>query len=116
MAKNKRHFQLEDQIQEEVSKLLYRTLQKKQFGMLTVTAVDVSDDYTNATIWISVMAAEVSDATIVKGLRKVTPKIQAELNKLVPIKKVPKIKFQIDNSSEYVDHISKILEEINEED
>ncbi|HBG81430.1 TPA: 30S ribosome-binding factor RbfA [candidate division CPR2 bacterium] len=107
-----RHIKVQELIKEEISKLILR--EKIEGTILTVTGVDVSPDYKNATVWISVLGgnAEVS----IKELSKKLPEFQSVINKRLSLKIVPKLTLREDHSAEYAEKIEKLFKKIKNED
>lgn len=80
--------------------------------LITVQNVDTSKDLKYTKIKVSVMPFNKSEE-VLKILEKRLPIIQKELNSIIKIKFVPRIKFEIDEGEERADRIEEILKEIN---
>ena len=98
-------------IKEQVANILLREGFFSRDVLVTVQGADTSRDLKYAKIRISVMPSEKS-GEILKILEKQTPKIQKELNKIIRIKFVPKIKFEIDRGEQKASRVEEILREI----
>jgi len=80
--------------------------------LITVQGVDTSKDLKYTKIKVSVMPFGQSEKAL-KVLEKQAPILQKELNKVIKIKFVPKIKFLIDKTGESIDRVEKILKSLN---
>lgn len=94
-------------IQHEIAPLLLQEIDESQFGLITVKKVEVSRDLSIAKIWVSCM---LNPEDFEAEANKHVYKIQQALNKHMHSKKVPKIIFKNDNTSEYVAKIENLLE------
>lgn len=66
-------------------------------GLASVTRVDVSPDFANAVILVSVMPEEHASRTV-HGLRHAAPHIRSEVGKRVRMRRVPHLTFKLDES------------------
>ncbi len=95
-------------IGEIIAPFVYKILDPEIFGLATITHVKVSTDFSFADVYISTMK---NKKELEEILRKNVYHIQKELNQKLQKKRVPKIRFKIDFTSEYVD---KIYSKLNE--
>lgn len=81
-------------------------------AMVTVTVVRISKDLFNAKIYISVFPSDKAEA-ILEFLDANISKVRYELGNRVrhQLKKVPEIKFFLDDSLDHIDRINKLLNE-----
>lgn len=94
-------------IQHEIAPILFQEVDERHFGLITIKKVDVSRDISIAKVWVSCMQnAQDFDKEIAKHVYK----IQQNLNKYMHSKKVPKLIFKIDDTSEYVSKIEELLQ------
>lgn len=94
----------------EVGTYLQEHLEGHQ-GVLTITAVETTNDMRNTTIWFGYVGDDLGTAT--KELRKNTKALQQYINKRLCMKNVPRISFKYDNSGDYAIDISKVIDEAN---
>ena len=80
--------------------------------LITVQGVDTSKDLKYTKIKVSVMPFNQSER-VLDILEKKAPNIQKQLNAIIKIKFVPRIKFEIDITEERADRINKILKKIS---
>lgn len=82
-------------------------------GFLTVTKVDVTADLEHAKVFFSVIGQDWDE---VSGfLKKHIREIQAELNRSLKMRKIPRIVFVPDRSGEHARRIAEVLKEIHDD-
>lgn len=90
--------QLAAQIQRAVSHELIKGLNDARVrGLVSVTRVTVTADLAEATVGISVLPAEHAELTL-HGLHSATPYLQRAVARVVRMKRVPRLSFQLDRS------------------
>ena len=106
-----------DRINEEVKKTvsdIVREMKDPRISeMTTVLSADVTNDFKNAKIRISVYADDDVRKSTVEALNHASGFIGRELGMRMDIRRIPKLNFILDNSIEYSIHISKILNDLN---
>ena len=98
-------------IQEKIAEILERELSFGKNVLVTVQNVDTSRDLRYAKVGASVIPFEKSEE-VLKILKKQSSNIQKELNKVIEIKFVPKIEFEIDKGEEKAGRVEEILRQI----
>ena len=114
-AMNLRLKKVNELIKQEVGDLVARELDLSREILITVTKAVVSPDLRYADILVSVLPAEKKLSTL-RSLNKNVYSLQQKLNKKLTMKPVPKIRFELDKTGEYVSRIDKVIEEIHKGD
>lgn len=99
------------QIQKDLSEIIGPMAPTIAHGkMLTVTKVRVTPDLGLAKSYISVFPSEHAEDAI-KNLNQHVAHIRNELGKRIrhQVKKIPEIKFYLDDSLDYIENIDKLL-------
>lgn len=104
-----------EQIKKELSHIIQTELKDPGIGFMTVTGVDVTNDLSQAKVFISVLGNEEQKETSLKSLARGKGFIRSELGKRIRLRHVPELLFQFDTSIEYGSRIEKLLETINSE-
>ncbi|MBQ7106172.1 MAG: 30S ribosome-binding factor RbfA [Clostridia bacterium] len=78
--------------------------------LLSVVKVDVSNDLSYASIYVSAIEGMDKTEESVKALKNAAGYIRRELGARMKLRKVPELKFIADNSIEKSSEISKIIE------
>ena len=102
-----------DRINEDIKRELsaiFRTLKDPRISsMITVLRVDVTNDLSYATVYVSTVEGEDKTAESVKGLKSAKGYIRRELGSALKLRHVPELRFVADNSIAYSAEINKIL-------
>ena len=115
MPGGKRTDRLRDQIKEVVSEIIQRRVKDPHVGFVTITDVELTKDYTEATIFYSVYGDSLSRRSTNRALEKAKGFIQSELSRELRIRKSPIIRFEIDRSIEQGIKIEQLLDQIRKE-
>lgn len=115
MAKN-RTGRVGEQIKKELSVLIQTEMKDPRIGFITVTGVDVTNDLSQAKIYLSVLGDEEQKTNSLKGLEKAKGFLRSELGKRVMLRHTPELIFKFDESISYGSHIEKLLGDLSQED
>ena len=106
-----------DRISEDIRRELsaiFRTLKDPRISsMITVLRVDVTNDLSYATVYVSTVEGEDKTAESVKGLKSARGYIRKELASALSLRHVPELRFVADNSIAYSAQINKILKDLH---
>jgi ribosome-binding factor A len=103
---------LGDLIQRELSELLQRELRDPRVGMLTITGVDVSPDFSHAKILFTLLEKEKLEDTLV-GLRRSAGFLRSQLARRIKLYTTPELRFEYDESVERGDRLSRLIDQAN---
>lgn len=103
-----------EQIKKEMSQILQSELKDPRIGFLTVTGVDVTNDLSQAKVYLSIMGTDQQKEDSLKALAKATGFIRSELGKRIRLRKTPELLFAIDTSIEYGSRIEELLHKLGE--
>ena len=121
MAKGYRAGRLAEEIRKITGNMLLFELKDPRLKgkMVSVSGVDVSDDGSYATVYLSVLGKSISEDAdekekddILKAMKSASGVIRREIGKHVKLSHVPALSFKIDNSIEYGRHMSKIIDSL----
>ncbi|MDO7905787.1 30S ribosome-binding factor RbfA [Paenibacillus sp. JX-17] len=101
-----------EQIKKELSLLIQTELKDPRVGFITVTGVDVTNDLSQAKIYLSVLGDEEQKDNSLKALAKANGFLRSELGKRIRLRHVPELIFKIDESIAYGSRIEKLLSDI----
>ncbi len=89
------HQQVTSEIQRAVQTIISRGLNDPRIrGLITVTKVNLSPDFAQATLFVSILPTEHESLTF-HGLSHATSHIRYQLSRAVSIRKVPRIEFRL---------------------
>lgn len=103
-----------EQIKKELSLILQQELKDPRIGFVTVTGVELTNDMSQATVYLSVLGDDDRKEETLKALHRGTGFIRSELGKRIRLRKMPELIFKFDSSIEYGNRIDKLLEELNQ--
>jgi len=104
-----------EQLKKELSQIIQTELKNPGIGFLTVTGVDVTNDLSQAKVYISVLGSDEQKETTLKALARSKGFLRSEVGKRMRLRHVPDLLFHFDTSIEYGSRIEKLLESINDE-
>jgi ribosome-binding factor A len=106
---------LGDLIQRELSELLQRELRDPRVGMITITGVDVSPDFSHAKVFYTTLEpAHVADAA--RGLKRAAGFLRSQLAKRIKLYTTPELRFEYDESVERGDRLARLINSVNKRD
>lgn len=120
MGKGYRPGRLGEEIRRIVSDLLLKEIKDPRLsGIVSISAVEVTEDGSYATIYITKLGIKASEDTseeekndVLAAFRSAKGLIRREIGKQIKLRHVPDLLFKIDNSLEYGRHISKLIDEL----
>ncbi|TDF98184.1 30S ribosome-binding factor RbfA [Paenibacillus piri] len=104
-----------EQIKKELSQIIQSELKDPRIGFITVTGVDVTNDLSQAKIFLSVMGTDEQKEETLKALGRGSGFIRSELGKRIRLRKVPELLFHFDASIDYGTKIERLLDQVNRE-
>lgn len=100
---------LEELIRRIVSEVIMRELKDPRIGFVTVTGVELSKDYAEAKIGISILGSSAEVRKGMEGIRSSSGYVQKLLGKELKIRILPRVYFYLDKSvEEAVEMVGKI--------
>ncbi|MDO3676322.1 30S ribosome-binding factor RbfA [Paenibacillus ehimensis] len=103
-----------EQIKKELSQIIQSELKDPRIGFITVTGVDVTNDFSQAKVFLSVLGSDEQKEETLKALARGTGFIRSELGKRIRMRKIPELLFKFDASIDYGSKIETLLHQINE--
>ena len=109
---------LQDQLREVLSEVIRREMRDPRFtdGLLTITDVEVTTDYKNATVFISVLGSEDAKRDKLNLLRGASGVLREELKRSKAFINVPSLTFKYDDTIDRGSHMFEVLEQVKRED
>ena len=98
----------------EISDIILNRLGDRKIGYTTVLRVVMSQDMKYAKVYISVMGDIKTRDITLKTLCKAAGFIQYELSSRVVLKYLPQLRFYLDQSLDYSEHINHVISELRE--
>ena len=95
-------------IQRELGNILLLEAKDKDFKNVTITAVDVSSDFSYAKVYVSFLTSKHPETNL-EELNKCKGFVRSSLAKKIDIRKTPEITFYLDETYEKVNRLDEIL-------
>lgn len=112
----KRADRVSELLKSEISQIVRRNVKDPAVGEVTITRVQVTDDLKMATVSFGVLDRTDEAEQVTESLQRAAGHIQRLLGKRLRLRFIPKLTFQFDRNLDYTLKISKLLQEIDEED
>jgi len=109
-----RTFRLGTLIQKEISLLLHNGLKNPDVGLASISHVDVTSDFSHATVKVSVIGSKQEQRKSLKALQQSAGFIRSHLSKLIKIHKFPELHFVFDENLQHAARIDEILHGLKE--
>lgn len=118
MKKQQRGYARQDRVQEQIMRdladLTRTGLKDPRAGFITITEVELTRDYSHATVWYTVMDEKTREVTA-EALDNAKGHLRSELAKRIKVFKTPELHFEYDESIERGMNISSLIEQANSE-
>ena len=97
------------EIQRELADLLRNEVKDPRIGMVTITSVEVSRDYSHAKVYYTTLGAGEKD--VAEGLKRAAGFLHSQLFHRLKLRVVPQLHFEYDTSVERGAYLSKLIDE-----
>ena len=106
---------LTEDVKREISAALPEIKDKHISGeIVSVSRVEITSDLSYCKVYVSALGGEEKTALAVKALEKTAGVFVRRINARIKMRKMPKLLFLPDNSQEYYENISRILDSLPE--
>ncbi|MDD3167935.1 MAG: 30S ribosome-binding factor RbfA [Eubacteriales bacterium] len=120
MGKGYRQGRLSEEIRRIVSDLLLREIKDPRLsGIVSISAVEVTEDGSYATLYITKLGSNAAEETgadekndLLTAFKSAKGLIRREIGKQIKLRHVPDLLFKMDTSLEYGRHITKLIDEL----
>ncbi len=112
---------------EEIRRILSQMLLREQLkdprlsGMISITAVEVSEDGSYATIFFSILGAEADESPekaareqeVLEAFGAAKGLVRREISRQVKLRYAPELAFKVDHSMEYGRHMNAVIDSLD---
>ena len=102
-------------IKQEMSQMLLYEVKDPRIGFVTITDVTMTKDLREATVYVSIMGNDKQIEDTWSGLNSSLGFIRREVGHRIRLRVTPELKFVLDKSLDYSEHIQKLLLQIERE-
>jgi len=107
---------VQEAIQHELSSMLLMDVKDPRIKFVTITGVELTDDMSYATVFVSLYGPEEEQEAAWKALNKALGYMRSEIAKRIRLRFAPQLILKKDKSYEYSAHIETLLNKIKQED
>jgi ribosome-binding factor A len=111
MANTQRLRRVADQIQRELSAILFSELKDPRVGMITLTGVEVSSDLAHAKVFYTTLGDDDARVQTAEGLRRAAGFLRSLLGKRIQVHSTPELHFVFDESVERGVQLSQLIDQ-----
>ncbi len=116
MADSRRQDRVAALIQRELSEIIQRSVKDPRVAFCTVTQADVSPDLKYVDVKVSVIGDEAQKEKALVGLKSAAGFLRREIGKRLTLRYSPELRFDIDESADYLLRIDGLLKSVKSED
>lgn len=102
---------VEDLLQNTLAEILQRKEEALHFGLITITGVKISPDFSFAKVYVSLLYEDKAKEAI-HALNEESKEIRYELAHSVKLRITPELKFIYDDSAVRGQHISSLIDKV----
>ena len=99
-------------VRRQVSQFILRELVDEGLGIVSVTAVDMSRDLQQATVYVSSLAQGSDIDDMLVALEENVPAVRRDLAQSLNLRRVPHLTFRYDESVERGRRLTKMIDEL----
>ncbi len=104
---------LNEQFRRELTEILRGEAKDPRVAGVTLTAVRVAPDLSFARVFVAPMLEQAASTEALTGLRAALPFLRKELGARMHIRRVPELRFEIDESLAHARRIEELLHEVS---
>lgn len=117
MARRSRRMErLDELLRQEIARLIAEEVKDPRVGFVTVMGARMSPDLRHARVYVSVLGDEEVKRQAVEALQRAGGFLRGRLGRLLEIKYLPELRFELDRSLERASRIEEILHRVRPED
>ena len=97
------------QVLQEISTIVESELRDPRLGLVTFTEVRMSPDLRNARVFFSCLGDDEHRKRVEEGLAHAAGMLRRELGRRLPLRFVPALRFEFDDSLQRAERINRLL-------
>ena len=113
---NMRAERVGEQMKKEIMDIVNNKVKDPRVGFITITDVDLTNDLSQAKVYLTVLGSEKKLMIRLKLLDKAKGFIKSELGSRMRLRIVPELFFEYDESIEYGNKIEKMIQDLHKQD
>ena len=101
-----------EQIREDLTELLARSVHDPGIGFITITRVEVTSDLQNARIYYTTLGDAQARTQTGRALERATPFLRRQIGQRLRLRRIPELQFFFDENIERQDRVERILQDL----
>ena len=103
-------------VRELIAELLMRDIKDPRIGMVTLTAVELSDDLRHGRIFFTCVGDAAARERSLTGLRSAAGFMRTQVGRRLRLRYAPELTFVFDSAPEAADRLASLLKSVRPED
>ncbi len=116
VPRSRRMERLDELIRQEIARLISEEVKDPRVGFVTVMDARVSPDLRHARVYVSVLGDEGEKRQGVNALQRAGGFLRGRLGRVLEMKYLPELRFELDRSLERASRIEEILDRVRPAD
>jgi ribosome-binding factor A len=100
-----------EEIKKVLSERLVRGVRDPLPGFVTIASVEVTSDFSQAKVWVSVIGSDADKKGALEVLQQSRGMLRSEVGKKVRLRNTPELHFVLDEAGERASRVWQILED-----
>jgi ribosome-binding factor A len=105
-----RTLRVADQMQRELAELIRLEVKDPRVGMVTLTGVEVTSDYTHAKVFFTLLGTPAQQEAAQRGLTHAAGFLRGQIGRRIKLHATPELHFVFDESVERGDRLSQLID------
>ena len=110
-----RSARLQAALLEEISDIIHNEMKDPRIGFASITEVELSPDYRQAKVYVSVLGDEAKKEGTLEGLNSAVGFVRTEVGRRIRLRHTPEIIFKLDSSIERGVRIFELLHKVEKD-
>ena len=116
VARNRRMERVDELLRQEIARLIAEEVKDPRVGFVTVVQARVTADLRHARVYVSVLGDEQEKQATVDALQRAGGFLRRRLGRLLDMKYLPEIRFELDRGVERAARLDEILDRVRPPD
>ena len=104
-----------EQIREDLTELLARSVHDPGIGFITITRVEMTSDLQNARVYYTTLGDAQARKDTGRALERAKPFLRRQIGQRLRLRRIPELQFFFDENIERLDRVERILQDLQAE-
>ena len=116
MMNNIRAERVGEQMKQEIMDIVNNKVKDPRVGFLTITDVELTNDLSQAKVYLTVLGNDKEVDNTFKALHNATGFLKSDLGSRMRLRIIPALTFEYDESIEYGNKIERMIQDLHKND